>query len=305
LIAIFGPTAVGKTEVAIELAELVRERGEDPVAVSADAFQVYEGLDLLTAKPGQEQLRRLEHRMISFVPIDRTFSVAEFAERAHEEIDRLLDQGRRPLVVGGTGLYLRAALTELELKPPPEPGLREEIERELAELGLKALHAQLPAESAEAVHPNDRKRIIRLLELERMGEQPYGNSTGLWSDELRRPAALVGLVAERETLSRRISVRTDEMIEAGVVGEVERALEQGASSTARQAIGFSEVEAHLRGAITLKEAASGIKRRQRQYVRRQLTWMRKLAGVEVIDRTGRGARETAATILHHLAGRLT
>jgi len=305
LIAIFGPTAVGKTEVAIELAGLLRRRGEDPVAVSADAFQIYEGLDLLTAKPNEEQLALLEHRMISFVPIERTVSVAEFAERAHAEIDRLLEQGRRPLVVGGTGLYLRAALTELELKPPPEPGLREEIEDELAELGLKALHAQLPAESAEAVHPNDRKRIIRLLELERMGEQPFASSAGLWSDELRKPTALVGLVAERKVLWDRIASRTDEIIEAGVLAEVERALQRGTSSTARKAIGFSEIEAHLRGAITLEEAASAIKRRQRRYVRRQLTWMRKLARIEVIDRSTRAAGETAKMIFERLAGHAT
>jgi tRNA dimethylallyltransferase len=305
VVAIFGPTAVGKTEVAVELAALLRGSGEDPVGVSADAFQVYEGLDVLTSKPDQGELGLLEHRLVSFVPVDQTFSVAQFSERAHREIDALCREGRRPIVVGGTGLYLRGALTDLELKPPPEPGLREEIERELTELGLKALHAQLPAESAEAVHPNDRKRIVRLLELERMGETPYATSEQLWSDQLRRPTRLFGIVMQREALDQRISARANRMLQAGALDEVESALERGASSTVRKAIGFSELEAHLHGAITLEQVAERLERRQRHYVRRQLTWMRKLAGVELIDRTGLSAGQAAKTLFDRLTSRVT
>lgn len=117
VVALFGPTAIGKTEVAIELADVLRSRGEDPVAVSVDALQVYTGLDILTGKPSAEQLRRLEHRLISFVPLEKPFNAYLFAERAHAEIDKLLGEGRRPIVVGGTGLYLRAALADLDMKP--------------------------------------------------------------------------------------------------------------------------------------------------------------------------------------------
>ena len=117
VLALFGPTGVGKTDVAIELANLLRERGEDPVAVSADALQVYEGLEALTDKPSEAQLELLEHRLISFVPIDKQFNAYLYAKEAHREIDRLLDGGRRPIVVGGTGLYLRAALAELDMRP--------------------------------------------------------------------------------------------------------------------------------------------------------------------------------------------
>jgi tRNA dimethylallyltransferase len=300
LVAIFGPTAVGKTEIAIELADLLRERGEQPVAVSADAFQVYEGLDVLTAKPSAVQLERLEHRLISCVPIDRPFSVAEFAERAHSEVDGLIAQGRRPIVVGGTGLYLRAALTDLELKPPPDPGLREQLEQELVELGLKALHAQLPADTVDAVHPNDRKRIVRALELERMGEEPYTTSDQLWSDDLRRPAVLFGIVMERDALAERISQRVDEALIADLASEVEAALERGASRTARKAIGFKQAEAVLNGEMTRETAAEQIKRRHSQYARRQLTWMRKLAGVEIVDRTDLDASQAAASMLQRL-----
>jgi tRNA dimethylallyltransferase len=302
-VAIFGPTGVGKTEIAVELAQLLREGGERPVAVSADAFQVYEGLEQLTAKPGADQLARLEHRLVSVVPVDAQFSVAQYAELAHGEIDGLTGEGCRVIVVGGTGLYIRAALTELDLKPPPDPGLREQLEEELLELGLKALHSQLPTETADAVHPNDRKRIIRALELERMGEEPYSSSDQLWSSALRRPASLFGIVMDREVLGRRLGERVDAMIAAGMLDEVELALERGASRTARKAIGFAEAEAVLRGEIDLAHAAERIKRRHRSYVRRQLTWMRKLAGIELVDRTGLSAAEAAAVILQRLPTR--
>jgi tRNA dimethylallyltransferase len=300
LVAIFGPTAVGKTEIAIELAELLSQRGEGPVAVSADAFGVYEGLETLTAKPTAAQEERLEHRLVSFVPVSETFSVAQFAERAHAEIDQLLEQGRRPLVVGGTGLYLRGALTELDFKPPPDPGLREQLEQEVLEVGLKALHSQLPTDTAGAVHPSDRKRIVRALELERMGEDLFTTSEQLWSTNLRRPAVLIGVVMDREVLSERISERVDRMLEEGLVEEVELAIERGASKTARKAIGFREAEGVLSGAISREEAAEQIKRRHRQYARRQLTWMRKLPNVELVDRTTASAAEAAAVILQRL-----
>jgi tRNA dimethylallyltransferase len=301
ILAIFGPTAVGKTEVAVELADLLRARGEQPVAVSADAFQIYAGLDVLTAKPSPEQLARLEHRLISFVPVNEEFSVGQFAERAHDEIDRLIEQRCRPIVVGGTGLYLRAMLAELDLKPPPRAGVREDVERELVELGLKALHSQLPSETADAVHPRDRKRLVRALELERMGEQSHRSSEQLWSQELRKPTALFGIVMERTAIAERISGRVERMLDSGAIADVELALERGASKTARKAIGFKEIEGLLAGELDRDAAAERIERRQRQYVRRQNTWMRKLTGVESIDRTGLSAREVAVGILDRLS----
>ena len=300
LISLFGPTAVGKTGIAIELAQLLRERGEHPVAVSADAFQLYEGIDVLTAKPGELEGRQLEHRLVSMVPIEREFTVAEFADAAHSEIDSLLAEGRLPIVVGGTGLYLRAALTDLDLKPAAEPGLRAALERELAQLGAPGLHRRLPEPVASAVHPNDRKRIVRALELEQMGERAHTRSDQLWSEDLRRPAALFGVVMDRDALEQRISERVRRMVEHGIASEVERALELGASRTARKAIGFAELEAQLRGEASLEQAAERIERRHRRYAKRQLTWMRKLAAVELIDRSGISDREAAVVILRRL-----
>jgi tRNA dimethylallyltransferase len=300
LISIFGPTAGGKTGIAIELAQLLRERGQNPVAVSADAFQLYEGIDVLTAKPGELERRQLEHRLVSMVPIEREFTVAEFADAAHSEIDSLLAEGRLPIVVGGTGLYLRAALTDLDLKPAAEPDLRAALERELAQLGAPGLHRRLPEPVASAVHPNDRKRIVRALELEQMGERVHPRSDQLWSEELRRPAALFGVVMDRDALGQRISERVRRMVEQGIASEVERALERGASRTARKAIGFAELEAQLRGQASLEQATERIERRQRRYAKRQLTWMRKLAAVELIDRSGISDREAAVAILRRL-----
>src|SRR6476659_8925051 len=163
VVAVFGPTGVGKTAVAIALADRLRAEGEDPVAVSADALQVYKGLETLTGVATPQQQQRLEHRLVSFLPIDEPFSAGGYARRAHAEIDGLLAQGRRPLVVGGTGLYLRAALAELELRPPVPAGVRDEVEREIADRGPEAMHGELDPDAAAAVHPRDRKRIARSL----------------------------------------------------------------------------------------------------------------------------------------------
>jgi tRNA dimethylallyltransferase len=296
VIAVFGPTGVGKTEVATALAELLRDR--NPVAVSADAIAVYEGLDVLAAKPSSD---RLEHRMVSFVPIDQEFSVGQYAELAHREIDGLVDEGRTPIVVGGTGLYLRAALTDLDLRPPPEPDLRARLERELAEVGAASMHDRLSPATASTVHPNDRKRIVRALELELMGNPPHAGSDELWSDQLRRPTALFGLTMDRNTLIERIRVRVADMLARGAIEEVEQAIERGASRTARKALGFKEIAAYLDGDLSLDDARARIERGHIAYVKRQLTWMKKFAGVEIIDRTAMTAEATAA----HLHDRIS
>ncbi|MEX0993667.1 MAG: tRNA (adenosine(37)-N6)-dimethylallyltransferase MiaA [Solirubrobacterales bacterium] len=301
MIALFGPTGVGKTQTAIELAALLRERGEDPVAISADAIQVYRGLDLLSGKPSAEQLDQLEHRLLSFVPLNEEYSAGQFAAAAHAEIDEALAAGRTPIVVGGTGLYLRAALTELELKPPPQAGLREDIERDMAQIGAQRMHGLLSEDTAGSVHPNDRKRIVRALELERMGERPYTRSDQLWSDELRRPASLFGIVAERDPLAARVSQRVDEMLSQGAAGEVEQAIELGISRTARKALGFRELAAYAAGDVERDEVAAEITRRHLAYAKRQMTWMRKLAGVEIVDRSEMTDADAAHVVLAAVA----
>jgi tRNA dimethylallyltransferase len=292
VIALFGPTGVGKTAVAIALSGRLRERGEDPLAISADALQVYRGLETLTGAAGADERRALEHRLISFVPPSRTFSAGEFAACAHAEIDGALAAGRAPIVVGGTGLYLQAALTDLELRPPPEPGLRERLAAELAARGPAALHAELAVREpavAAAIEPGDRSRIVRALELLAMGEEPApaGPESRLWTARQRHPTVLVGLVMERAELYARIDERVDAIVAAGAAAEVRRAAAAGASRTARAALGFEEL---LRGDV------EAMKRSTRNYAKRQLSWLRRLPGVQVVDLTGRDAGNVAAEV---------
>jgi tRNA dimethylallyltransferase len=291
VLAIFGPTAVGKTAVAVAVAERLRARGERPVAVSADALQVYEGLAVLTGVPDAEQQARLEHRLVSFLPLRQRFSVADYAALAHAEIDGLLAAGAAPIVVGGTGLYLRAALAQLDLRPPPPPGARERIQAELAEHGLEALHARLAQAApwaAETIDARDRHRIIRALELHEQGAlEPPGGPNRLWTSDTRHPTRLVGLVRDRDELYARIDARVDAMVAAGAVAEVRAADAAGASQTARVALGFAEL---------LRDDVEAMKRRTRNFARRQLTWLRKLPDVELLDIGGRTPDEVAAAI---------
>jgi tRNA dimethylallyltransferase len=291
ILALFGPTAVGKTGVAIAVTERLRERGEDPVAVNCDSIQVYRGLEVLSAAPDAEQKEQLEHRLLSFVDPTEEFSAGRYAELAHSEIDSLLAEGRRPIVVGGTGLYLRAALADLDLRPPVPPEIREEVERETEQRGPEALHAELDEELASGVDPNDRKRIARFTELIRAGIEPARSSHRLWTADLRHPTLLVGLSMARGQLGERIDERVDEMVASAAADEARRAAAAGASRTARAALGFEDL---------MDGNPRAMKRAHRQYARRQLTWMRRMEDVTVIDRTGRKDAEVAAEIVELL-----
>jgi len=314
--ALFGPTGVGKTAVAIALSARLRGRGEDPVAVSADALQVYAGLETLTGVASAGEREQLEHRLVSFVAVDQRFSAGEYAQRAHTEIDGLLNAGRRPIVVGGTGLYLRAALADLDLRPVPAAGVRERREAQLAVRGAPALHAELarraPARARE-VDPRDGRRVVRALELLDSGEAPSdaasdaaarpveapddptanaptsteAGESQLWTAHTRHPTVLVGLTMDRSALYERVEARVDAIVAAGAVEEVRRADAAGASPTARQALGFQDL---------LDGDVEAMKRGTRRYAKRQLTWMRKLAGVNEIDVTERDPDDVAEEI---------
>ena len=293
IVAIFGPTGVGKTEVALELAERLRADGEDPVAISADALQVYDGLGILTGAAGEEEQARLEHRLVGFLPVTESFSAGAYAQRAHSEIDGALAAGRRPIVVGGTGLYLRAALADLDLRPPPDAAVRERWHAELTARGPAALHdllAERAPATAAGVAPSDGRRIVRALELLEGGVEPPpapGGDSQLWTTDTRHPTLLAGLVMDRDALAERIGRRVEAMVAAGARDEVLRAAALGASSTARQALGFDEL---LAGDL------EAMKTRTRRYAKRQLTWMRKLPGVHTIDVTGREAEDVAVEL---------
>jgi tRNA dimethylallyltransferase len=284
VVALFGPTGVGKTAVAIALADLLRAEGEDPVAVSADALQVYRGLETLTAAATADEQRRLEHRLLSFLPVDAPFSAGEYARLAHATIDELLATGRRPIVVGGTGLYLRAALAELDLRPPVPPAIRERRRADLERRGPQALHEELRrrAPHAATMTSTDSQRIVRALELLDAGHPPPGGEQ-LWTSDTRHPTLLAGLTMERAALRARIDARVDEMVAAGARDEVEAAA-RSASATVRKAVGFREL---LAGDVEAMKTST------RRYARRQLTWMRKLPNVRLIDVTDRTPEDVA------------
>jgi tRNA dimethylallyltransferase len=298
VVALFGPTGIGKTAVAVALADRLRRDREDPVAVSADALQLYRGLEILTGAPTEAERAALEHRLVGVLPVTANASAGEYARRAHAEIDALLAEGRRPLVVGGTGLYLRAALAELDLRPPPPPGVREQWTTRLRTEGAAALHAQRavrdPA-AAAATAPTDGRRVVRALELLDAGaEPPRIVDSQLWTTEMRRPTLLVALLMDRTALYARIDARVEAMVAAGAAEEVRRAAAAGASPGARQALGFEEL---LRGDVEAMRA------RTRRYAKRQLTWLRKLPGTRQIDMTARSVDDVAQEIAGVLARR--
>jgi len=302
VLALFGPTAVGKTGVAIAVAERLRDRGERPVAVNCDSIQVYRGLETLSGAATREEQEHLEHRLLSFVEPGEEFSAGRYAEAAHREIDSLLAENRRPIVVGGTGLYLRAALADLDLRPPVPAEVRESVEREISDRGPAALHAELEPAVAESVDPNDRKRVARLTELARAGIEAAPGGEGVWTADLRHPTLLVGLTMDRERLAERIGARVDEMIGAGAADQARAAVEAGPSRTARAALGFDQLVADIDGAPSA-ETIESIKTAHRAYARRQLTWMRRMEGVALIDRTDRDDGGVAAEIVEMVDAR--
>lgn len=294
VVAIFGPTGIGKTAVAIELANVLRERGEDPVAVSVDSMQVYRELPILTGAADAEERAALEHRLIGHVSVADQYDVATHAKLAHAEIDVLRGEGRRPIVVGGTGLYLRAALTELDLMPKPAEGVRERLTVELEQDGLEALYARLEREApdvAAEVDPHNARRVVRALEtLEQGVSSANRDENRLWTEDTRVPTRLFALVMDRETLYARIELRVDAMVEHGAADEV-RGAEPLAGRTARQALGFEEL---ISGDI------EQMKTNTRRYAKRQLTWLNKLAGATTIDVSELAPREVADQIAAQL-----
>jgi tRNA dimethylallyltransferase len=266
VLAIFGPTASGKSAVAEALA--VRIPAE---IVSADSMQAYRGLPILTNQPERPT------RLVGIWPLDHEGSVGEYQRLAHAGVDEILAAGRTPVVAGGTGLYLRAALGELELPPAPSPGARERWELLYDEGGAEAAHAELAErdpESAALVHPNDRRRVVRALELAEAGASLAPASNRLWTDDTRHPTVVFGLDVPSEHLTRRIDERTRVMVERGVEEEARRALAGPLSSTARKVMGLEEF-----ASLPADEAVNAVALKTRQYAAYQRKWLRRIPGV--------------------------
>ena len=270
VVAVFGPTASGKSAVA----EAVAGRLGTEV-VSADAMQVYRGLPILTNQPPTPT------RLVGIRALDEEMSVGAFGELAHGEIDALVDDRGAAVVCGGTGLYLRAALAELDIPPAVHPETRARVAREV-DHDRHAAHRRLghldPA-AAAAVHPHDRKRLVRALELAEEGASLVANQDRLWAGATRRPTVIVGLEVAPDVLERRIRERTETMFERGVVDEVRAALSGPVSRTAEKTLGLTEI------AELGPDALEPIVARTRRYAAYQRKWMRRIPDLVLLDGT--------------------
>jgi tRNA dimethylallyltransferase len=281
VLAIYGPTASGKTAVA----EAVTRRIPAEV-VSADAAALFRGLEVLTAAP--------EHpaRLVGVFDVDHDVSAGEFQRLAHEAIDDVLSCGRTPIVVGGTGLYLRAALSDLELPPPPEADVRHRWEAFYDEHGGMHAHGRLQAldpEAAARVHPNDRRRIVRALELAEAGETLAGDD--LWSGESRHPTLIFGLDVPDEVLEQRIRARAGSMLDRGVVDEARAALARPLSRSASKVMGLADF-----ARLPADEAREALVANNRRLARYQRKWMRRMPDLVRLD-GARAADDVAAEIV--------
>jgi tRNA dimethylallyltransferase len=278
VVAIFGPTASGKSAVAAALAQ--RIGGE---IVSCDAMQLYRGLPVLTNQPTPAERAAAAHHLVGVWETDHAGSVAEYAELAHAAIDAVLARGRTPVVCGGSGLYLRAALADMPLPPQVPASQRARFEQLYDGTGAAGAHAVLVAAdpvAAAAVHPNDRRRVVRALELHAAGASLAPGTDRLWAPDRRHPTAVIGLEAPAALVSERIAARTRAMFAAGVVEEVRAArAARTFSHTAERIHGLQDVTDLLAGRIDQAEAERRLMVRTRRYAKRQRTWMRRLPGL--------------------------
>ena len=286
VIVIVGPTAAGKTRFAIKLAE--RIRGE---IISADSMQVYKGMDILSQAPTKPERRKIPHYLISFLKPSEEYSAAKFAKRATKIIKSIMKRGKVPIVVGGSGLYVKALVDGIFLSKGKNRAFRAKLERVAREKGPEALHGKLAAldpAAASKIHKNDKKRIIRAIEiceLEGTTKTKLEKNTKGIKEEY--DIRILGLRVAREDLYRRINQRVDFMFKKGIVEEVKKVLKQKPSLTAKQALGISQVEKYIEGTYNIEEAKDALKRYTRRFAKRQLTWFRRDQRIEWLDVNGK------------------
>ena len=292
VVAIFGPTASGKSAIAVALAHLI-----DGEVVSADSMQVYRGLERITNQPTEAEREGVPHHCVGCIDPAEPYDVVRYAADAHAAIDGILARGRTPIVAGGSGLYLRAALAELEFPPHVDDALRQRIQDEVEALGPDAAHARLaeldPAAAAR-IEPGDSRRVVRALELAEVGAT-LAIDGGLWDAAARHPTRLFGLQVPRSVLHARIDARTPLLVEAGAA----QIAATDPSHTAARAHGVDDVRAMLAGEIDRAECERRLATRTRQYAKRQDTWLRKIPNAEPVD-ADRAPETVAADIAERL-----
>lgn len=299
LIAIFGPTAVGKSRVAPMVARAVR--GE---IVSADSMQVYRGLAVLTDQPSADDMAEVPHHLVGTVPLTEEYSAGRFAREAAEIVRAVNSRGNLPLLAGGTGLYVRALVGGFSFAGQGSEALRRKWEKFVKEKGTEAALAELKRldpEAATSIDRHNHRRLVRALEAaEAQGPPLFGERGRLWSAESPYQVLCFGLTMPRVELYRRIDERVDRMLAAGAIEEVREANRQPVSRTASQAIGYSEISGYLNGDLALDEAAAAIKQKSRRYAKRQMTWMRNMPDIVKIDLAGRSSTGAAQSIIEHV-----
>lgn len=280
LLAVVGPTAVGKSRIAVRLAKALETE-----VLTADSRQVYRGMDIGTDKPTPEERAGVPHRLIDLVTPDQPFNAGEYRRHAVIEIERLYREGRIPLVVGGTGLYVRALIRGLWEGPATDWSLRERLEREVQLDGPEPLHrrlANVDPETAARVHPHDQTKIIRALEVFHLSGYPLSAAHRRHACS-ERPFAplLIGLTRDRQALYRRIECRVEAQLASGLVQETRGLLERGygRSCGSMKGLGYRQIAGYLAGDYPYEEAVRRLKRDTRHFAKRQWTWFRKETGV--------------------------
>jgi tRNA dimethylallyltransferase len=306
LVVIVGPTAVGKTKTSIELAKAI-----DGEIISGDSMQIYRGLDIGTAKITEEEKEGIPHYLIDIKDPTESFSVAEFQKLARERITEINQRGKVPILVGGTGLYVRAVTHHYEFSEASRNSeMRDKLQRKSEVEGSDALHAELhkvDPERAKEIHPNNVQRVIRALEIYyTTGNVPsaeQGKNVG--DEESLYQLALVGLTMNREHLYKRINERVDLMVQQGVINEARMLFEQDiTNSLAAKAIGYKEFFPYLSGESTLEEAITLLKRDSRRYAKRQYTWFKNQMDVEWFSMDEDPFHKKFQEIQHFVEGKL-
>ena len=274
LLAIVGPTASGKTELAIEVAERIGAE-----IVCADSTTVYRGMDVGTAKPAPRERARVAHHLVDVAEPSESFTVARYQRLAREAIGDVRERGREPLLVGGSGLYVRAVVDDLVF-PPTDPAVRARLEREATRAGARAMYerlAELDPPAADRIEPDNVRRTVRALEVAEVTGRPFSSYAEAWDRYPADRVRAVGIDVPRPGLYERIEARVREQLAEGLVEEVKELAHRGLSGwlTASQAIGYAEFARHLEGELSLDEAVARTVKRTKALARRQLAWFRR------------------------------
>lgn len=283
VVVIVGPTASGKTALSIEIAKKLR--GE---IISADSMQIYEKMNIATAKPTTEEMQGIQHHLIGFVPVGESFSVATYKEKALDAISDILGRGKLPIVAGGTGLYVDTLIKNTDFPEYEANGIREELEKRFLKEGIEVLYNELRTidpDTASRLHLNDTKRIIRALEVYRLtGETLTQQCAVSHLNESDYQWCVIGITAkDRQYLYDRINKRVDIMVENGLVEEAKEFFSSASSKTAKQAIGYKELKPYFDGDVTLQQALDKLKMETRRYAKRQLTWFRRNENIRWLE----------------------